>query len=389
MLKVLLLGQGMAGTIFSIGVERVKRGEIEPYGVPLAKYEFSIDISEIEIIGSVDVDARKVGKTIYDVAKGLYRFENVPNSLKNVKVYPGIEAGAVNDIFPIKSLDQEGYVNALDEFMYLLRMLKPDVVIDVTTTQYSKPFNDFGNFEKAVLEGKNVIPSQIYAYLTLKYGSEEKKVAYINMIPAPIANDNAIIRKAYESECLVLGDDGATGATPLTADILEHLRERNRSVKSIAQFNIGGNTDFLALTNERRNMAKEYTKGSVVKDILGYDAPHFIKPTGFLKPLGDKKFVAMHIEYISFNGVIDEIIVNMRVNDSPALAGYMVDLVRLAKFSLEKGYFGTIYEINAFYMKKPGPPNSKNISRILAYSKLINFIEKSKQLQFSKIEKIG
>ncbi|RLF07032.1 MAG: myo-inositol-1-phosphate synthase, partial [Thermoprotei archaeon] len=357
MLKVLLLGQGMAGTIFSIGVERVKRGEIEPYGVPLAKYEFSIDISEIEIIGSVDVDARKVGKTIYDVAKGLYRFENVPNSLKNVKVYPGIEAGAVNDIFPIKSLDQEGYVNALDEFMYLLRMLKPDVVIDVTTTQYSKPFNDFGNFEKAVLEGKNVIPSQIYAYLTLKYGSEEKKVAYINMIPAPIANDNAIIRKAYESECLVLGDDGATGATPLTADILEHLRERNRSVKSIAQFNIGGNTDFLALTNERRNMAKEYTKGSVVKDILGYDAPHFIKPTGFLKPLGDKKFVAMHIEYISFNGAIDEIIVNMRVNDSPALAGYMVDLVRLAKFSLEKGYFGTIYEINAFYMKKPGPPN--------------------------------
>ncbi len=376
MVRVLLLGQGMATTIFAIGLERIKRGEIEPYGVPLANYDLPIDIKEIEIVGSIDVDSRKVGKTIFQVAKDIYEFRNIPDSLSHIKIYKGIEAGFVKDIFPVSSLDKEGYTKALENFIRLLKILQPDVVIDATTTQYSLPFDDFSLLEKSVLSNKNVIPSQIYAYLVLKYSELSRRIAYVNMIPAPIANDKGIIKKAFETESLVIGDDGATGATPLTADILEHLSERNRKVRSIAQFNIGGNTDFLALVDERRNKAKEFTKGSIVKDILGYDAPHFIKPTGYLEPLGDKKFVSMHIEYVSFNGARDEIIVNMRVNDSPALAGYMVDLARLAKYCLENNYYGTIYEINAFYMKKPGPSGSKNISRIVAFHKLLEFLDK-------------
>jgi len=381
MVKVMLLGQGMAATVFAIGLERIKMGEIEPYGIPLEKYNFPIDIKDIKIVGSVDVDARKVGRTIHEVAKDIYGFNNVPLPLSDIKIYKGIEAGYVKDIFPVESLDMDGYEESLDKFIYILKMLKPDVVIDTTTTQHSIPFHDFSLLEKAVLEGRNVIPSQIYAYLTLKYSEEVRKVAYVNMIPAPIANDKGIVKRAFELESLILGDDGATGATPLTADILEHLNERNRKVRSIAQFNIGGNTDFLALTNEKRNKAKEYTKGSVVEDILGYDAPHYIKPTGYLEPLGDKKFVAMHIEYISFNGAIDEIIINMRVNDSPALAGYMVDLARLAKYCLENSYYGTVYEINAFYMKKPGPSGSRNISRIVAYNKLLSFLDGIKKFR--------
>ena len=67
-------------------------------------------------------------------------------------------------------------------------------------------------------------------------------------------------------------------------------------------------------------------RGGIVKDILGYDIPHYIKPTDFLEPLGDKKFISMHVEYISFNGVVNELIVNGRINDSPALAGLMGEL---------------------------------------------------------------
>ncbi len=135
---------------------------------------------------------------------------------------------------------------------------------------------------------------------------------------------------------------------------MSHLAQRNRKVLDIAQFNIGGNNDFLALTDKERNRSKEFTKSSVVKDLLGYDAPHYIKPTGFLEPpLGDKKFIAMHIEYVSFNGAHDEIVITGRINDSPALAGLLVDLVRLGKMAVEKKAFGTVYEVNAFYMKNP------------------------------------
>ncbi|MEM4847977.1 MAG: hypothetical protein QW794_09500, partial [Thermosphaera sp.] len=111
-------------------------------------------------------------------------------------------------------------------------------------------------------------------------------------------------------------------------------------------------------------------------EVLGYEPPHFIRPTGYLEPLGDKKFVAMHVQWVSFGGFIDELIVNMRINDSPALAGYMVDLARLAYAALRAGVYGTVPEINSFYMKRPGPLGLKRKSKILAYQDLIRFTHK-------------
>lgn len=374
MVKVLLLGLGMAGTTFAVGLERIKEGSIEPHGVPLAYGDLGIDIEDIRIVGALDVDSRKVGATVYDVAVKLYNMENTPETLRGVRVYPGLGHELVKDLFPVRELD-ETWGESLDRVYRTLRELKPDVVIDVTTTQQGRIYKDWGEYEEDVLEGR-VAPSQAYAYLALKYAEEVAPIAYVNLIPTPVANSPAIVEVAERAGMVVLGDDGATGATPLTADVLEHLRERNRRVYSIAQFNIGGNADFLALTDERRNKAKEETKSSIVKDILGYNVPHYIKPTGFLEPLGDRKFVSMHILFQSFNGAVDEIIVNMRISDSPALAGYMVDLARLAKLALDAGLSGTIYEINAFYMKKPAPLGSRNLARIVAYYKLMDFVEK-------------
>jgi len=379
MIRVLMLGQGVVGTIFAVGLERIKRGELKPYGVPLADMPLKYGFKDIELVGSVEVDSRKTGKDVYQVATEFYRFGNVPESLRKVKVYKGVEMRSLKDLnIPVSSLDRElEFKEALDEFYSLYEKLKPDVIVDVCTTQKSSLVTDIRQVEEKIGKGGvGLVPSQIYAYLAFKYAERGRKIAYVNLIPVLLANSPGYVKMAEESSSLILGDDGATGATPLTADLLEHLRERNRFVKSIAQFNIGGNMDFLALLNEERNRAKEATKSSIVKDILGYEAPHYIKPTGYLKPLGDKKFVAMHIEYVSFNGAVDEIFVNMRVNDSPALAGYIVDLVRLAKLALENGFKGTIYEVNAFYMKRPGPIGSPSTSRILAFNRLLEFIEK-------------
>ncbi len=373
--KTLVLGAGYVTTFFTVGLERLKRGEINPYGVPLASFDIGVDINDIKVVACVDVDARKVGKTMYDVARKFYKLRNVPHTLKGVVVYPGIEMGFVKELFPVGSLDYGGsFQRSVEEMYEFIRKTEPDVIVDATTTQYAEPFNEYRFLEKAVIERK-LTPSQLYAYLALKLMEEGKPLSYVNLIPTPIANDYAYVSAAEKFGGLVLGDDGATGATPLTADILEHLRERNRRVLGVVQLNIGGNSDFKSLLDEKRSRAKEYTKSSIVEDILGYYTPSYIRPTGFLSSLGDKKFVSIYIEYTSFNDVKDEIIVNMRINDSPALAGYIVDLVRLAKLALNAGIYGTIYDINAFYMKKPGPPNSKNIARILAFERLISFIK--------------
>ncbi|ADG13352.1 inositol-3-phosphate synthase [Methanocaldococcus infernus] len=370
-MKVAILGQGYVGSIFSIGLERIKNGEIEPYGVPLSN-ELPIKIEDIEIVASYDVDKSKIGKTVYEVCKRYY--DKVPESLKDIVVEKGIHLRSLRNL-PIEAEGLEDNLSlseAVDKLIESWKEKGVEVIVNVCTTESFVPFNDKEELIKAIEEDKKerVTATQVYAYAACKYAKEVGGAAFINAIPTLIANDKAFVELAKESNLVIFGDDGATGATPLTADVITHLCQRNRHIKYIVQFNIGGNTDFLALTDEERNKSKEYTKSSIVKDILGYEPPHYIKPTGYLEPIGDRKFISMDIEYISFNGAIDELIINGRINDSPALAGLLVDLVRLGKMAIERKEFGTVYEVNAFYMKNPGPIEKKNIPRIIAYEKL-------------------
>ncbi len=378
MIRVVVFGMGMVAAHLLTGVERIKRG-LEPWGVPLAKYKLSKGIEDIEFVGVYDVDSYKIGRSVYDICREMIGREvPVPETLKQLKVSMGIHLGSMRGM-PVKAQGLEdfgGVAEAIDRLVDEFSGFGADIFVNVITTEPAKPFDTLENLERAIEEGR-VSASQAYAYAVAKYARKRgRRVAFINVIPTPIARDPAFVELYRRNASIVLGDDGATGATPLTADILEHLAQRNRKVLSIAQFNIGGNTDFLALTFPERNLMKEETKSSIVEDILGYDVPHFIKPTGYLEPLGDKKFVSMHIAWKTFNGLEDELIVNMRINDSPALAGLLVDLIRISAILLEHGVSGTSYEVNAFFMKAPGPRGAKNIARIVAYYNLLNYLKK-------------
>ncbi|GAB6101305.1 inositol-3-phosphate synthase [Thermococcus atlanticus] len=371
MVKVVILGQGYVASIFASGLEKIKAGKMEPYGVPLAD-ELPVKIREIEIVGSYDVDASKVGKNLHEVVRS-YDPE-APESLKGLTIRKGIHLRSLRNL-PIEATGLEDEMTLSEAVEHLVnewKELKAEVFINVCTTEAFVPFGSREELEKAIEEDNRdrLTATQVYAYAIAQYAREAGGAAFVNAIPTLIANDPAFVELAKESNMVIFGDDGATGATPLTADILSHLAQRNRYVLDIAQFNIGGNNDFLALTDKERNKSKEFTKSSVVKELLGYDAPHYIKPTGFLEPLGDKKFIAMHIEYVSFNGARDELIITGRINDSPALAGLLVDLARLGKMAVEKKAFGTVYEVNAFYMKNPGPKERGNIPRIIANEKM-------------------
>ncbi|WP_461863829.1 inositol-3-phosphate synthase [Thermococcus sp.] len=371
MVRVVILGQGYVASIFASGLEKIKAGKLKPYGVPLAD-ELPVKMEEIEIVGSYDVDTSKIGKSVYDVARE-YDSE-ASETLREIKIRKGIHLRSLRNL-PIEASgleDEMTLMEAVDHLVNEWKEMRAEVFVNVCTTEAFQPFGNREELERAIAEDKRdrLTATQVYAYAIAQYAKEVGGAAFVNAIPTLIANDPAFVELAEESGMVVFGDDGATGATPLTADVLSHLAQRNRYVLDIAQFNIGGNNDFLALTDKERNKSKEFTKSSIVRELLGYDAPHYIKPTGFLEPLGDRKFIAMHIEYISFNNARDELIITGRINDSPALAGLLVDLVRLGKMAVERKAFGTVYEVNAFYMKNPGPKDRPNIPRIIAHKKM-------------------
>lgn len=380
--NVILLGHGMVANHLLVGVERIKNNEVEPYGVPLAKKKFDYMINDINIVASYDVDKNKVGKNAYEIAEKTFEDSGIPipRKLREITVQKGIHFNSVYGM-PIKTIsldDEYDDINQLvDHLVDEWREFNPKVIVNMLTTEYGEPFNSLNSLEKAVENNckECFTATQLYAYTAARYIKRYSKISFINVIPVFIANDPAYIKLYEENGGVVLGDDGATGATPLTADVLEHLSERNRYVKFIVQFNIGGNLDFLALTIPEKNKMKEVTKSSIVEDILGYNAPHYIRPTGYLEPIGDKKYVAMHIEYLNFNGLKDELYIDVRINDSPSLAGMIVDLIRIGAWAVDKGYTGTLYPVNAFFMKKPGPKENRSISKIEAYKNLLKFLQ--------------
>lgn len=375
MVKVAVIGQGLVALHFEVGLERLKRNEISDHGIPLRNW-LPLKYDEIEIVASYDVDESKIGRSVYELARQY--FENsgsIPGSLKDLIVRRGIHLNSLRGL-PFKARGREeiiGYQNAITEIIDEWKNLGVDVVVNIMTTEPVESVIYIGELHER-FRSADLTASQVYAYMTAIYSSKYKNAAFINAIPSPLANDPAFIELYKESRAVLFGDDGSTGATPLTADLLEHMYERNRKVVDIAQFNIGGNTDFLALNYPERNIMKKITKSALVSDILGYEAPNYIRPTGYLEPLGDKKFVAMIIEYLSFGEFKDEIYIVARINDSPALAGLLVDLVRLGKIALQREAYGTVYEVNAFYMKRPGPSGSKVVSKYRAYIDLLRWL---------------
>ncbi|MCD6324583.1 MAG: myo-inositol-1-phosphate synthase, partial [Desulfurococcales archaeon] len=360
-----------------VGLERIKKGAVEKYGIPLAKYDLPYRVEDIEIVAAYDVDEAKVGKTLYDLGKEIFGEDyDVPETLKKVEVRRGLHLNSTEGLpFNAKGIeDLKGIEEGIEEIVSEWMDLKPDVIVNVITTEKGDTYTTKDEALQAILSGR-APATHAYAYATAEYVRRSgKKAAFVNAIPTPVANNPGLLKLFEESGAIVFGDDGATGATPLTSDLLEHMAERNRHVLFVVQFNIGGNTDFLALTQPERNKMKETTKSSMVEDILGYDAPHYIKPTGYLESLGDKKYVAMHMELLSLNGFRDSLFVSARINDSPALAGMLVDLIRLGKIAADKGLSGTVYEVNTFFMKKPGPLGSKNIAKSHAYKELLRWL---------------
>ena len=375
MIRVAIIGQGLVALHFEVGLEKLKNNEIPDYGVPL-RDALPYKYTDIEIVAAYDVDESKVGKTVYELAKRDYNGPGpIPGRLKEITVRRGIHLGSTRGLrMRARGLEEDlGLEAAVSRLIDEWKDLNVDVVVNIMTTEPVEPVHKLEELHSRFKAG-DLTASQVYAYAAALYSAKYKSAAFINAIPSPLANDEAFVELYRQSRGVIIGDDGATGATPLTADLLEHLYQRNRKVLGIAQFNIGGNTDFLALTLPERNVMKAVTKSSMIRDILGYDTPSYIRPTGYLEPLGDKKFVAMIIEYLSFGEFKDEIYIVARINDSPALAGLLVDLVRLGKIAVDKEQFGTVYEVNAFYMKKPGPPGSKAISKVKAFDLLLKWL---------------
>jgi myo-inositol-1-phosphate synthase len=179
--------------------------------------------------------------------------------------------------------------------------------------------------------------------------------AFVNATPELVANDPVLAGLFEERGIPLLGDDlrSHLGATTLHTALLDLLIGRGLSVKDTYQLNVGGNTDFLNLSDPARSASKQVSKRRALTN-AGIDATDVAAgPNGYVKYLGDRKVCFLRIEAESIIGAPVAMEVRLEVEDSPNAAAVIASAVRVAQAAADRGIGGVVDPVCAFLFKSP------------------------------------
>ncbi len=288
--------------------------------------EYRVD--DIEPVAAFEVDANKVekdlGEAIFTPPNNTEKFSDVP------KLGVEVSMGQVLDGVPPHLQE---YVKVADkktvDVSAVLKSARADVLVNLLPTGSARA-------------------TRCYADASIR----EAKVGFVNGIPELIACDPEYQRKADENRVPLVGDDvkSQVGATILHRALINLFQTRGVKVKRSYQLNYGGNTDFVNLV--KRGETKEMTKLSAIKSLLPYEA-ELSAGFSFLPLLKDTKVAVILLEGEKFGGMPVRLKAELEVIDSPNSAGVLIDAIRCAKISMDRGVGGALTSASAYFMKHP------------------------------------
>ncbi|MDP6626605.1 MAG: hypothetical protein QGG50_01795 [Methanopyri archaeon] len=309
-----------------------------------------VPLDDIELVRVFDIDGDKVGKSVGEVIRKYYPLPK--GYYDDIIIEEGVcveRDHVVKNIVSIWDHKKRGETE-----MYLRgRMKDLDVLAICSTTE----------------PDVDMTSSKVYSLYALQEG-----VSVINGIPTPICGDEEYDYLARENKAVLMGNDFASGATPLTHDLLCHLSQHGRIPLNIAQWQYASNTDFLSLSDSSgRGAAKKRSKSRIITTVYpGVDIPHYIGidyiPPAHMDP--DTKHMYMNIHYNTFAGTTNFITITARISDSPSASVLLADMIRLVPLAKEKGDF-VPQDLSAFFFKS-GPVLFP--SRIEAFNRILTWI---------------
>ncbi|MDF3290295.1 inositol-3-phosphate synthase [Streptomyces silvisoli] len=291
-------------------------------------------LSDLEFVAAFDVDSNKVGA---DLSKA-------------ISISPTVAVAHV-DVAPMALAVQCGLLlDGLDGHLSGLIQPHPDCA-GVTIEQVSAQLVEVAaDVLVCLLPAGSTAAVQAYAGAAALAG-----VGFVNATPEPVANDPELVRLFEENGAALLGDDlrSHLGATTLHTALIELLRTRSLTITNTYQINIGGNTDFLNLSDARRAAGKVRTKRSALQ-AAGIDASHVSAgPNGYVEYLGDTKTCFLRLEATSVLGSPLVMDVRLQVEDSPNAAGVLANAVRVAKVARDLSMAGVVDAVCPFLFKNP------------------------------------
>jgi myo-inositol-1-phosphate synthase len=319
-------------------------------------------IGDIRFVGAFDVDIRKVdldlGKAIFASPNCASRHIAVPPLGVIVTAGP-LEDGIEGELSNIVDVHPHARIVDHDAVSTLLRAWRADVVVCYLPTGAS-------------------LAARAYAKAAAATGT-----AFVNAMPEAVANDPELQAAFEAGGAPLLGDDvkSQLGATAVHTALLDLCMSRAARVDSTYQLNIGGNADFLNLSNNARAASKRATKRSALTAAgLDDSASVYAGPSGYVPHLGDNKVAYIRIDGRLLLDMRYSLEVHLQVEDSPNSAGVVVDAIRIAMAARERGRKGLIAEPCSFLFKNAPVKATEPAARAMFAAYLCD-LERSETLE--------
>ncbi len=298
--------------------------------------------ADVELVAGFDVDSRKVGKTLGEAAFAAPNCTEQFHTELTEQTAPVLRGPDLDGVAAHMLTNPEDRSFRLSdapalskaEIVAKLRELEAEVMII---------FLPVGS--------QNAV--EFYVECALEAG-----VAVVNGIPVFIASHPVWAEKFRAAGVPILGDDfkAQMGATIVHRTLANLAEMRGVEIDRTYQLNVGGNTDFLNMSENARLQNKRESKTEAVQSAMEQrlaDNDIRIGPSDYVPWLNDRKVAYVRLEGRLFGGARTNIEVRLDVEDSPNAAAEALVAIRLARIARDRGLAGPITEASAFLFKHP------------------------------------
>jgi myo-inositol-1-phosphate synthase len=331
-IRVALIGVGNSASVFVQGLIccRGKGKVIGLWHPDLGGYSGD----DVEVVEAFDINPAKIG---LDISEAMFVKPNAGRKYADVgKLGVQVRRGFLLDRLPEKVSKLIGVEGIIDggDVSAVLKNSRVDAVLNLIPSGLDKT-------------------SQYYAEAALQAGC-----SLINCTPSLIAGDPDLVSAFEDKKLLVVGDDMMSqfGGTVFHKGILDFMDGRGvRAVRSY-QLDVGGGAETLNTVDEKNKAVKRDIKTSSISIEVPYDMEIVAGTTEYVDYMGNDRTSYYLVSGKGFLGSPIRMDIYLRSSDGPNAANTLLDIVRSAQISREKGRYGAPNEICAYGFKRPPTP---------------------------------
>jgi len=327
-IRVAVAGVGNCASSLAQGIEYY-RHEKKPVGLANPRVG-TYSVSDIRIVSAFDIDKRKVGRdlseAIFQEPNNTRKFTQPPNS--GVKVQMAQPLDGISPIAGDKIILSDAKPANLAR---VLEDSRAEILVNLTPTGATKT-------------------SEMYAKAALS-----AKCSFVNATPARIASDKQWQSRYKRGKVALVGDDimDQIGSTILHKDVLSLLVDRGLQIGETYQLDIGGGTESQLSLDKKRYEIKRNIKTAAVAAAVPYSFPIVAGSSDFVDFMENRRTSYFNIKGEYFGGTDFSLDMRMSLEDGPACAAVVADVVRMVKVATDKGESGPLLSVSAYGFKAP------------------------------------